>query len=93
MPVTAEMFGGAAAFLLTLMSQRLLTPLAERFALLDHPVGRKDHAYPTPITGGIAILAGALLAEFTVFGDNGRAFHGFYLAALVLTTLGVLDDK
>ncbi|GAA0708172.1 MraY family glycosyltransferase [Dokdonella soli] len=81
------------AFVLTLAGQWMLTPLARRFDLFDHPAGRKDHACPTPTTGGIVMLMGALLAEIAMRGDSDPSFYGFYLAAIILTVLGVLDDK
>lgn len=46
---------GAAA--ITWVALKLLHPLAPRLHLLDYPKGRKDHAHPTPITGGLAMAA------------------------------------
>ncbi|HEB85196.1 MAG TPA: hypothetical protein ENI92_09380, partial [Bacteroidetes bacterium] len=40
---------------------RILTPIAIRLSFvlgwLDHPGGRKSHARPTPLLGGMAIIA------------------------------------
>src|SRR6185312_177432 len=69
----------------------LLLPIARRFSLLDHPAGRKDHAQPTPTTGGIAILLGMLLG-FALLGLHGRTEFGFAGAAALLVAVGVLDD-
>ncbi|MHB8474454.1 MAG: MraY family glycosyltransferase [Gammaproteobacteria bacterium] len=93
MLVTTEMFGAFAAFVLTLIGQGLLMRLARPLGLLDRPAGRKDHPRPTPVTGGVAMLACALLVEILLPGHRGHAFVGFYTAASILVALGVLDDK
>ena len=48
------------ALVITTLALWLLQPLARRLGLLDHPAGRKDHATPTPVTGGVAIFIGCL---------------------------------
>ena len=44
----------------------LLKPVAFRYGLLDRPQGRKAHAAPTPVTGGLAmtlaVVAGGAVA-------------------------------
>lgn len=55
------------ALLLTLGLIPHVMRLAQRTGLVDHPGGRKTHAAPTPLLGGLAIalsvlLSGALLA-------------------------------
>ena len=54
------------ALTITSLALWLLQPVAQRLNLLDHPVGRKDHAHPTPVTGGLAILVGCIVAFFAV---------------------------
>ena len=91
------MFGGfdptAALLALTITSLALwlLQPVAQRLNLLDHPVGRKDHAHPTPVTGGLAILVGCIVVFFAVqtHSDSLLAFCG---ASLLLVIVGVFDD-
>ncbi|HEY2345637.1 MAG TPA: MraY family glycosyltransferase [Xanthomonadaceae bacterium] len=69
----------------------LLQPVARRFGLLDHPAGRKDHAQPTPTTGGLAILVGILLAM--ALGNHWTPIRiGFCASAVLLVVVGVLDD-
>ncbi|HEY3814287.1 MAG TPA: MraY family glycosyltransferase [Caulobacteraceae bacterium] len=87
--------GFAAAFLLTAALIVLLRPLGARLGLLDHPGGRKDHAVPTPVTGGLAIALGAA-ASIGVFGGPGTAGApglALALAALLLTVVGLIDDR
>jgi UDP-GlcNAc:undecaprenyl-phosphate GlcNAc-1-phosphate transferase len=79
------------AFVLTAGLLWLLQPLARRFNLLDHPAGRKDHAMPTPVTGGIAIFL-AVAALFLWSGSTSSAAYSFLAASVLLIVLGVLDD-
>jgi UDP-GlcNAc:undecaprenyl-phosphate GlcNAc-1-phosphate transferase len=83
----------ATAFGLTLAGLWLLTPHARRLGLLDHPVGRKDHELPTPATGGIAMLAGVLIAGMFFVREDRTTSLGFALASLIVIALGMLDDK
>jgi len=69
----------------------LLLPAAHRFGLLDHPMGRKDHAAPTPATGGLAIFLGILLT-CGIFRDWTLQSLYFVTAASLLVLIGMLDD-
>lgn len=69
----------------------LLDPLARRIGLLDHPGGRKDHAAPTPVTGGLAIALGTM-APALLLTDVTPQLLGLGLAAAVLIITGVIDD-
>jgi UDP-GlcNAc:undecaprenyl-phosphate GlcNAc-1-phosphate transferase len=83
--------GFFAAFGLTSLFVYLFNPLARRFRLLDHPGGRKDHADPTPVTGGLAIAAGTIVPALLV-GAPSLPLIGLAVAAVILLTVGVLDD-
>lgn len=69
----------------------ILQPVARHIGLVDHPGGRKIHAHPTPLIGGVAM---ALAFAFSVtwlpgpLGDYRLLFAG----SMLLVTLGVLDD-
>lgn len=69
----------------------LLDPLARRIGLLDYPGGRKDHAAPTPVTGGLAIALGTM-APALLLADLSPQLLGLGLAAIVLIITGVIDD-
>lgn len=69
----------------------ILDPLARRIGLLDHPGGRKDHAAPTPVTGGLAIALGTM-APALLLTDVTRPLLGLGVAAVILLVVGVLDD-
>lgn len=90
MPLTYLAQAAAAAFFAGLLILMLRRP-AERWGLVDHPGGRKRHAAPVPLTGGIAITAGLVLAlafSFSAFAQYSAFFAGVLLLALV----GLMDD-
>ena len=76
----------------TALVVRLIHPLAPRLNLLDHPQGRKDHAHPIPVTGGVAILVGCLVAFFLVQVGT-ESLHAFCAAAALLVVVGIYDDQ
>lgn len=80
------------AFVITCGLFWALKPLAQRFDLLDHPAGRKDHAAPTPVIGGVAIFIGSMLAFFAVERTSPYV-HAFAAASLLLVVTGLWDDK
>src|SRR5271170_1191179 len=91
------------AFLVAAAVTALLTPLTMRFARLvgaiDEPRERGLSERPTPLLGGLAIFAGALVAGL-IWLPAGYAreqqphlWHGVLLAAAVITLVGALDDR
>ncbi|WP_162349281.1 MraY family glycosyltransferase [Pseudoxanthomonas gei] len=84
---------GLIAAGLTLLVQWLLHPVANRLDLLDHPKGRKDHAHPTPITGGLAMAVGILVTAWSTLDGVGTPLIAFSLASTLLIVVGLLDDK
>ncbi len=87
-----NLLGALLAFLATSLLLWLLKPLATRYDLLDHPAGRKDHAAPTPVIGGLAMFVGSLLA-FVVFDTPSFTILSFLFASLLLVAAGLYDDK
>src|SRR4030081_899036 len=89
------------AFLAALRVTALLTPLTMRFAravgAIDEPRERGLSERPTPLLGGLAIFAGALVAALIWLpagyrGDH-QLWHGVLLAAGVITLVGALADR
>lgn len=74
----------------------LLTPLAGRFARRIGAVDQqKDIGLAkadTPLLGGLAIFAGALVAGLLFLPDNQRT-EGILAAAALITIVGALDDR
>src|SRR5271156_1334981 len=91
------------AFLAAAVVTALLTPLTMRFAravgAIDEPRERGLSERPTPLLGGLAIFAGALVAGL-IWLPAGYArehqpqlWHGVLLAATGITIVGALDDR
>jgi UDP-GlcNAc:undecaprenyl-phosphate GlcNAc-1-phosphate transferase len=84
------------AFLAAASVTALLTPLSMRFAravgAIDHPRERGLSERATPLLGGLAIFAGALVAGLIWLPDE-RIWHGMLIAAAVITLVGALDDR
>jgi UDP-GlcNAc:undecaprenyl-phosphate GlcNAc-1-phosphate transferase len=91
------------AFLAAAVVTALLTPLTIRFAkaigAIDEPRERGLSDRPTPLLGGLAIFAGALVAGLVwlpagyAAEQQGQLWHGVLLAAAVITLVGALDDR
>lgn len=70
----------------------LLRHAAPRLGLLDHPGGRRLHAAPVPLVGGIAILCG-LVVSMALRGTIAPASIGLVLGAVLAVAGGTLDDR
>jgi UDP-GlcNAc:undecaprenyl-phosphate GlcNAc-1-phosphate transferase len=90
------------AFLSALAVTALLTPVTMRIAravgAIDEPRERGLSDRPTPLLGGLAIFAGALVAGLiwlpSGYGSGqGQLWHGVLLGAGVITLVGALDDR
>lgn len=89
------------AFLAALAVTAVLTPLTMRLAsaigAIDQPRERGLSEHPTPLLGGLAIFAGALVAGLvwlpSGYGGQGHLWDGVLLGAGVITVVGALDDR
>jgi UDP-GlcNAc:undecaprenyl-phosphate/decaprenyl-phosphate GlcNAc-1-phosphate transferase len=89
------------AFLVAAAVTALLTPitmrLARRVGAIDEPRERGLSERPTPLLGGLAIFAGALVAALVWlpagYGKEGELWHGVLIAAAAITLVGALDDR
>ncbi|MHB1998685.1 MAG: glycosyltransferase family 4 protein [Solirubrobacteraceae bacterium] len=89
------------AFLTAGAVAALLTPLTMRIAravgAIDRPRERGLAARATPLLGGIAIFAGALVAGLIWLpsgpGEEPRLWDGVLIAAGLISTIGALDDR
>ena len=68
-----------------------LSSRAHILGLIDRPSVRKVHEVETPTIGGLAIFGGFLLALLTS-SISGVFLTGFVLPALLLVSVGVIDD-
>jgi UDP-GlcNAc:undecaprenyl-phosphate/decaprenyl-phosphate GlcNAc-1-phosphate transferase len=83
------------AFLLAaLVTMLLVQPamrLARRVGAIDVPGPRSLHEAPTPKLGGLAILAGALIAGLIWLPWDAET-RSILIGAVAITAVGVLDD-
>ncbi|MCF3627943.1 glycosyltransferase family 4 protein [Thalassospiraceae bacterium LMO-SO8] len=79
----ALVFGGVA------LGTGPLISLLRRFQLLDHPNERSSHHRPTPVGGGLLIVA-ALVPAWLWLG--GAALFPLALAGLGLAAISLVDD-
>jgi len=89
------------AFLVAAVVAAALTPLTMRLArsigAVDAPRERGLSDRQTPLLGGLAIFAGALVAGLiwlpAGYGKEHELWHGVLLAAALITLVGALDDR
>lgn len=89
-PSTAVVALIVGAALFSLVATAALARLAFRVGLVDRPGGRKDHADPVPVVGGLALFL-TLLVMAVVAGVR-TVPAAFLVAALVLVAVSVWDD-
>lgn len=77
---------------LSLLLVRFSVLFAKPLGLLDQPGGRKNHAIPTPVTGGLGVFF-ALLLTSVFFNLFGMHLDVFFVAGAWLILVGVLDDR
>jgi UDP-GlcNAc:undecaprenyl-phosphate GlcNAc-1-phosphate transferase len=88
------------AFVTAFVVAALLTPLTARFALrvgaVDRPKARGLGRGSTPLLGGLAIFAGALVSGLLFIDTTSRTqdrFLGVLAGAALITLVGALDDR
>jgi UDP-GlcNAc:undecaprenyl-phosphate GlcNAc-1-phosphate transferase len=81
------------AFAVTLITIPPIISLIKKYSLYDQPAARKEHKTPVPTMGGIAIVAGMMMALFLWFPfDNQMRQICFFFSIAVLFGLGIMDD-
>ena len=89
------------AFVTALAVAAILTPVTMRIAravgAIDRPRARGLSDRSTPLLGGLAIFAGALVAGLVWlpagYGSDAHLWQGVLLAAGVIALVGALDDR
>jgi UDP-GlcNAc:undecaprenyl-phosphate/decaprenyl-phosphate GlcNAc-1-phosphate transferase len=83
-----------SAFVVTLITIPPVIRLIKKYNLLDKPDARKEHTSPIPTMGGIAVIAGMMMALFLWFPfSNTTAQIAFFFSVTILFVLGLLDDR
>jgi UDP-GlcNAc:undecaprenyl-phosphate GlcNAc-1-phosphate transferase len=88
------------AFVAAFAVTALLTPLTARFArrvgAVDQPKARGLGRESTPLLGGLAVFAGALVAGLLFIETTSRTqdrFVGILAGAVLITIVGAIDDR
>jgi UDP-GlcNAc:undecaprenyl-phosphate GlcNAc-1-phosphate transferase len=81
-----------ASFLISCTMLLALRPFAEVVGLIDKPGGRKTHYGEIPVVGGLAMLAGLLVASLGGV-ELGRDDLSVLIVAIFMVVLGALDDR
>lgn len=80
-----------SAFFFTIIFIVILKPIAIAADLIDDPGGRKQHKYPSPITGGIAMFLG--LFSGVLIHDIWPLSQWLLVGSLLLIIIGITDDR
>lgn len=84
------------AFIVSYLSTPIVIKFANKFGLIDDPSQKKHpkviHTYPVPRGGGIAIFV-SILISCLIFIPVDKHIIFILIGALLVTLLGVLDDK
>ena len=78
-------------YVVSILAIYSIRPYAAKLFLEDVPRGRKQHKAPTPVIGGIGVVAG-FYAVMAFFGYIPLEQPAFWVASLFLFLVGVLDD-
>jgi UDP-N-acetylmuramyl pentapeptide phosphotransferase/UDP-N-acetylglucosamine-1-phosphate transferase len=82
-----------SAFVVTLIAIPPIIGLVKKYHLYDMPGARKEHTSPIPTMGGIAVMAGMMIALVLWFPfSSGVEQISFFFSITVLFGLGILDD-
>ncbi len=88
--------GFVVAFVVAVALTPLTARLAGRIGAVDQPRERGLSEQPTPLLGGLAILAAVLVASLLLLepgGSDGERIRGILAGAVVITLVGALDDR
>ncbi|HWM63638.1 MAG TPA: MraY family glycosyltransferase [Solirubrobacterales bacterium] len=92
MPTTLDaLFAFLLAGILALLLVPLTDRLARRVGAIDFPGERSLHLEPTPRLGGLAILAGVLVASLIWLPWDAET-RSILVGAVLITVVGFLDD-
>jgi UDP-GlcNAc:undecaprenyl-phosphate/decaprenyl-phosphate GlcNAc-1-phosphate transferase len=85
------LLAAAAAIVLGVVLMPLCRAIAVRAGLVDRPRGRKAHARPTPLIGGLLILL-ATVPVAVFLEPMTPQLRGLAVATALLLTAGLIDD-
>jgi len=81
------------SFVVTLITIPPIISLIRKYNFYDRPTARKAHTTPIPTMGGIAVIAGMMMALFLWFPfSNSIPQISFFFSIAVLFALGMMDE-
>lgn len=81
------------AFTLSVACVFALRRPAVDIGLVDYPGGRKRHAAPIPLVGGVAMFIAFALVAFLLWPFPLKPYGSLLAGMLLLVAVGVLDDR
>ena len=91
MDLIAHINPGVVALSTTAAATPLFSRVAPRLGLTDVPDWRKRHSGEVPLCG--IVIAVGVLAGLAYAGAADGTIRGYFLAALVIVSMGLLDDR
>ncbi|GAA5142072.1 UDP-N-acetylglucosamine--undecaprenyl-phosphate N-acetylglucosaminephosphotransferase [Thalassotalea piscium] len=79
------------AFFVSVLTIKVLLPLAPHIGLVDLPNDRKKHDGAIPLIGGISIYTGVLIAS-TFFVEQSQLLNLYFISSALLVFIGTMDD-
>ncbi len=91
----SEAFLAAPLFVLSTLMAAVVLRFASRASLIAVPVDRSSHMAPTPVGGGLAIVATYLVGLFYLRWNGFLPASEFFALAvsLVVAIVGLIDDR
>jgi UDP-GlcNAc:undecaprenyl-phosphate GlcNAc-1-phosphate transferase len=90
------LLAGLTSFSISYFATPIVIKFAHKIGIIDNPRGQKHpkviHTYPVPRGGGLAIFLSVLITSL-IFLPLDKHLIGILSGALILTLLGILDDK
>lgn len=79
------------AALITFVTMPTVRRLSEKVGAVATPGGRRTHKSVVPLSGGVAIFLGFLIASL-FFNDSSPQILGFLIGGTIITGMGLVDD-
>lgn len=79
------------AALITFLAMPIVRRLSEKVGAVATPGGRRVHKNVVPLSGGVAIFLGFLVA-ILFFNRTSPEILGFLIGGTIITTVGLIDD-
>tara|TARA_R110002167_G_scaffold366448_1_gene597406 strand:- start:27821 stop:28891 length:1071 start_codon:yes stop_codon:yes gene_type:complete len=79
------------AFSVSILTIKVLLPVAPHVGLVDLPNERKKHDGAIPLIGGLSIFTGVLIAS-SLFVEQSQLLNLYLISSALLVFIGTMDD-